>query len=137
FREEVDDGDDIGTPLVATRTDPDRVARLAGLAVRHARLRHTRPADERVAVVLSAYPTRRSRLGNAVGLDTPASAIDLLPALAAAGYGLDPAAIPPTGDALMATLADRLTYDRPTLTPHQAALGAGRLPAEDSRAPFA
>ena len=33
-----------------------------------------RRRERRVAIVLSAYPTKRSRLGNAVGLDTPASA---------------------------------------------------------------
>jgi cobaltochelatase CobN len=135
FREEVDDGEDIGTPLVATRTDPDRVARLAGLAVRHARLRHGRPADKRVAVVLSAYPTKRSRLGNAVGLDTPASAIDLLHALAGAGYEFGD--VPADGDALMAALADGLTYDRPQLTPHQVGLAPGRLAAADYSAWFA
>jgi cobaltochelatase CobN len=37
----------------------------------------------------------------------------------------------------MAELADRLTYDQPTLTPTQAALGAGRLPAADYTAWFA
>ena len=137
FREEVDDGAEIGTPLVATRTDPGRVARLAGLAARHARLRRTPPDAKRIAVVLSAYPTKRSRLGNAVGLDTPASAVDLLHTLAAAGYPVAADRIPATGDALMALLADRLTYDRPTLTPAQAALGAGRLPAADYSAWFA
>ena len=39
------------------------------------------PAERRVALVLSAYPTKRSRLGNAVGLDTPASVLALLAAL--------------------------------------------------------
>ena len=34
---------------------------------------------------MSAYPTKRSRLGNAVGLDTPASVIELLHALRDAG----------------------------------------------------
>jgi cobaltochelatase CobN len=129
FKEQVDDGGELGTPVIASRTDPDRAARVAGLAVRHARLRRTAPADKRVAVVLSAYPTKRSRLGNAVGLDTPASVIDLLHALRDEGYRVD--RIPDDGDALMAELADRLTYDRPTLTPEQAALGAGRMAVAD------
>lgn len=135
FKEQVDDGGELGTPVVASRTDPDRTARVAGLAVRHARLRRLPPAEARVAVVLSAYPTKRSRLGNAVGLDTPASVIDLLHALRGAGYRVDH--IPDDGDALMADLADRLTYDRPTLTPDQAALAAGRLPAAEYSAWFA
>jgi cobaltochelatase CobN len=129
FKEEVDDGGELGTPLVASRTDPGRTARLAALAARHARLRRTPAGDKRVAVVLSAYPTKRSRLGNAVGLDTPASVIDLLHALRGAGYRVDD--FPADGDGLMALLADRLTYDRPTLTPAQAAAGAGRLPAAE------
>jgi cobaltochelatase CobN len=135
FREEVDDGADLGTPLVAHRTDPDRVARVAGIAARHARLRRTPDDAKRVAVVLSAYPTKRSRLGNAVGLDTPASVIHLLHALRDAGYRVDD--VPPDGDTLMATLADRLTYDSRTLTAAQAALGAGRLPRDAYEAWFA
>ena len=47
-----------------------------------------RTADKRVAVMLSSYPTRHSRVGNAVGLDTPASAVALLRAMREAGYDL-------------------------------------------------
>jgi cobaltochelatase CobN len=104
FKETVDDGDRLGAPVTAYRTRPDRVARVAGLAVRLASLRRVPSAERRVAVVLSAYPTKRSRLGNAVALDTPASVIDLLHALAGAGYRVD--RIPPDGDTLMAELAD-------------------------------
>ena len=74
-------------------------------------------ADRRIAVVLSAYPTKRARLGNAVGLDTPASAIALLRALRAAGYRVD--RIPADGDALMDELAAGFTYDQPPLGPAQ------------------
>src|SRR6185312_3704033 len=38
--------------------DPERAARVAGLAVGHARLRHVPNADKRIALVLSAYPTK-------------------------------------------------------------------------------
>jgi cobaltochelatase CobN len=110
FKEEVDDGSDLGAPITAYRTVPDRRARVAGIAVGLARLRHLAPAERKVAIVLSAYPTKRSRLGNAVGLDTPASVVELLSALAAAGYRV--ARIPETPDALMAELADHLTYAR-------------------------
>ncbi|HWN26014.1 MAG TPA: cobaltochelatase subunit CobN, partial [Actinomycetospora sp.] len=58
--------------------DPERAARVAGLAVSHARLRHVPNADKRIALVLSAYPTKHARIGNAVGLDTPASVVRLL-----------------------------------------------------------
>src|SRR5699024_4352232 len=68
--------------------DPERCARLAGIAVSHARLRHVPPAEKRIAVVLSAYPTKHSRIGNAVGLDTPRSLVRLLRRLRADGYDL-------------------------------------------------
>ncbi|MFG1603979.1 cobaltochelatase subunit CobN [Actinoplanes sp. NPDC049265] len=66
--------------------DPERAARVAGIAVKHARLRHIPPAERRVVLMLSAYPTKHSRIGNAVGLDTPQSTVRLLAALRDAGY---------------------------------------------------
>jgi cobaltochelatase CobN len=66
--------------------DDERAARVAGIAVAHARLRHVPPAERRIVLMLSAYPTKHSRIGNAVGLDTPASTVALLAALRQAGY---------------------------------------------------
>ena len=80
FKEIDDDG------LISYVADAERCARVAGLAVRHAQLRHVAPADKRVALVFSAYPTKHARIGNAVGLDTPASAVALLRAMRAHGY---------------------------------------------------
>ncbi|MFD4326832.1 cobaltochelatase subunit CobN [Nocardioides sp. NPDC058538] len=68
--------------------DPERTARVARIAVNHARLRHTPNPDKRLALVLSAYPTKHSRIGNAVGLDTPVSAIRMLRRLREEGYDL-------------------------------------------------
>jgi len=127
YNEEVDDGDSLGVAVNAYRTVPDRLARVAGLAARLARLRATPPAARRVAIVLSAYPTKRSRIGNAVALDTPASIIALLHALAAAGYRVD--RIPADGDALMAELIDAFSYEHDSLTPAQLAGAPGRWPA--------
>lgn len=66
--------------------DPERAARVAGIATAHARLRHIPPAERRIVLMLSAYPTKHSRIGNAVGLDTPASTVALLAALRDHGY---------------------------------------------------
>ena len=78
--------------------DHERCRRVAELAVNHARLRYLPPSQRKIAVVLSAYPTKHSRIGNAVGLDTPVSVIRLLRAMRAAGYDLGPeGAIPGTG----------------------------------------
>ena len=48
----------------------------------------SRRASGKIAIVLSAYPTKHSRIGNAVGLDTPVSLIRLLRAMREAGYDL-------------------------------------------------
>ena len=63
-----------GCPVYAA--DPERAARVAGIAVAHARLRHV-PQRRQAAGdrAVSSYPTKHSRVGNAVGLDTPASAV--------------------------------------------------------------
>ncbi|KAA1416769.1 cobaltochelatase subunit CobN [Nocardioides humilatus] len=68
--------------------DAERCARVAGLAVNYARLRKVPNAEKRLALMLSAYPTKHSRVGNAVGLDTPVSTVRLLRRLRDAGYDL-------------------------------------------------
>ncbi len=80
--------DDQGLPHYVA--DPERADRVARLAVNHARLRRIPKAAKRLALVLSAYPTKRARIGNAVGLDTPVSAIRLLRRLRDEGYDLGP-----------------------------------------------
>jgi cobaltochelatase CobN len=78
--------------------DHERCRRVAEIAVNHARLRQIPAAQRRITIVLSAYPTKHSRIGNAVGLDTPVSVIKLLRAMRAAGYDLGtPGDIPGTG----------------------------------------
>ncbi len=78
--------------------DHERCRRVAEIAVNHARLRHIPAEQRRIAIVLSAYPTKHSRIGNAVGLDTPVSVIKLLRAMRQAGYDLGtPGEIPGTG----------------------------------------
>jgi cobaltochelatase CobN len=88
--------------------DPERAARVAGIAVRHARLRHIPNADKRIVLMLSAYPTKHARIGNAVGLDTPASAVALIRAMAEAGYdvGSFPGVAEQDGNALIHALID-------------------------------
>lgn len=81
----------------------DRVDFTAALAASWARLRRTPRTARRIALVLANYPNRDGRIGNGVGLDTPASAVIVLRALAAAGYRVADA--PATGDALVQRLA--------------------------------
>jgi cobaltochelatase CobN len=93
--------------IVVPRVAPDRVAFVAELAANWARLRRTAPADRRIALVLANYPNRDGRIGNGVGLDTPASAAAILSALADAGYATGDA--PQNGAALMATMLAGVT----------------------------
>ncbi|MBV9143846.1 MAG: cobaltochelatase subunit CobN [Pseudonocardiales bacterium] len=109
--------------------DPERAARVAGIAVALARLRHVPAPDKRLGIVLSAYPTKHARVGNAVGLDTPASAVVLLRALAQAGYhlgDLDVKAL--EGDALIHQLIAAGGHDMEWLTEEQMAGAAIRVP---------
>ncbi len=65
---------------------PDRVARVAGLALRFAALRRKPNRDKRVAFVLTNSPGKAAKIGNAVGLDAPASLLRVLAAMRDAGY---------------------------------------------------
>ncbi|MDX0456797.1 cobaltochelatase subunit CobN [Sinorhizobium medicae] len=77
----------------------DRVRFAARLASNWARLRRTQPQRRRVAIVMANYPNRDGRLGNGVGLDTPAGTIEVLRAMATEGYAVGD--VPEDGDALM------------------------------------
>ena len=117
--------------------DDERAARVAGIAVRHARLRHIPNAEKRIALVLSAYPTKHSRIGNAVGLDTPASAVALLRRLRDEGYDFGDEEVPGLasgdGDELIYALIEAGGHDQEWLTEEQLARNPVRIPAADYR----
>jgi cobaltochelatase CobN len=99
--------------IVVPRVAPDRVAFVADLAAGWARLRRTPVASRRVALVLANYPNRDGRIGNGVGLDTPASAASILSSLSAAGYDVGDA--PQDGAALMQHMTSGVTNDLSSL----------------------
>ena len=90
-------------PIVAYAPRPDRIEFSAALARAWIALAATPAAERRIGIVLANYPNRDGRLGNGVGLDTPAGTLELLGAMAAAGYAVD--GIPADGNALMGALA--------------------------------
>ena len=132
FKEIDDEG------LISYVADPERCARVAGLAVRHARLRRIDPSDKRVGLVFSAYPTKHARIGNAVGLDTPASAVALLRAMRDAGYDIGdvPGVDASDGDALVHALIERGGQDPAWLTEGQLVGNPIRVSAKDYGAWF-
>ena len=139
FKEIGDDG------LPWYRPDHERCDRVAGIAVRHGRLRHIPPAERRVAIMLSAYPTKHSRIGNAVGLDTPQSLLRLLDAMRGAGYDIGPSSgegsVPGIAendsDKLIHTLIAAGGQDPDWLTEESLAANPIRLSAADYREWFA
>ncbi|MDP2375520.1 cobaltochelatase subunit CobN [Reyranella sp.] len=67
-------------------SDPDRVDYVARLVAAWARLARKERPERRLALVLSDYPARGGRTGYAVGLDTSASAAEILRLLRSEGY---------------------------------------------------
>jgi cobaltochelatase CobN len=119
----------VGTEVLHYEPDRERCGRLGRLAVRHARLRHTPPRDARIAIVLSSFPTKHGRVGNAVGLDTPASAVALLHALGEQGYDIGEPF--DDGDALIHALIAAGGHDQEFLTDEQLAGAHARLPVSE------
>ena len=130
FKEVVSEDETVGGVVTQYVPVADRVREVAGLAMRMARLRQTPPAAKRVAVLLSSYPTKAARIGNAVGLDSLASLMNLLQALREAGYDLGET-LPSDGDELIHTLIDRGSYDKEFLTEAQLQSASGQIHAED------
>jgi cobaltochelatase CobN len=116
------------------RADPERAARVAGIAVRHAVLSRKADADKKVGILLSSYPTKHARIGNAVGLDTPASAVRLLRAMREAGYTIGE--FPEDGDQLIHSLIAAGGHDVEWLTEDQLATATARVPLREYEAWF-
>ena len=128
FKEEVD-----GT--VRYVADPERCRAVARLAVAHARLRSKPSKDKKLAIVLSSYPTKNARVGNAVGLDTPQSALTLLRRLRDEGYSVGE--LPEGGDELIHDLIEAGAYDREYLSSAQMRMSPAAQPAAAYTGAFA
>jgi cobaltochelatase CobN len=98
--------------LVGYRPVADRIAFVADLARNWARLKAKPAAERRVAIILANYPNKDGRIGNGVGLDTPASAVTILRALKAAGYRVTDD-MPETGAELLERLLAGPSNARP------------------------
>jgi cobaltochelatase CobN len=83
---------------------PDRIDFVAQLAANWLRLARTLAEERKVALVLANYPNRDGRIGNGVGLDTPAGTLNVLRALKDAGY--DTGELPKDGDTIVTRLLE-------------------------------
>ncbi|GFM88447.1 cobaltochelatase subunit CobN [Pseudomonas cichorii] len=95
--------------VVCYRAHPERMDFVAQLARRWIELARLPNASKRVALILANYPTRDGRIGNGVGLDTPAAALNILRAMQGEGYPL--AQLPESGTALIQQLLGGVTND--------------------------
>ena len=95
--------------VVCYRAHVERMDFVAELARKWAALARLPNADKRVALVLANYPTRDGRIGNGVGLDTPAAALNILRAMQQQGYPV--ADLPDSGTALIHALLGGVTND--------------------------
>ena len=98
------------TNIIAYKSVPDRIEFVADLAASWARLRNAKASERKIALILANYPTKNGRIGNGVGLDTPAGTIEVLNALKKNGY--DVSVIPESGNDLINSLLEGPTNDR-------------------------
>ena len=106
-----------GQPISQYEGNQERILSLVGLANRFAALALKENKDKKISIVLTNYPTQNARIGNAVGLDTPASLICILKELKEQGYTVE--SIPENGDDLIHSLIDQISYDTEFLTDDQ------------------
>jgi len=99
--------------VVSYALQPERASFVAQLAKRYCVLASKPNAEKRIALMLANYPTRDGRIGNGVGLDTPASTINILRALEDADYPISN--VPETGNKLIEELLGAVTNNPATL----------------------
>lgn len=89
----------IETNIIRHEPHLDGVKYVAELASNWCQIKAAKNTDKKVALILANYPNQDGRLANGVGLDTPASTVEVLSALDKEGYGVENA--PTTSDELM------------------------------------
>jgi cobaltochelatase CobN len=87
----------------------ERIDRVAGIAARLARLQSLPNSYKRIAFVLTNSSSKAAQVGNAVGLDSPASLLNLLRAMKGRRYSIGK--LPESADELIHDLLSRGTYD--------------------------
>ncbi|MEG4624046.1 cobaltochelatase subunit CobN [Microcoleus sp. w1-18aA5] len=100
---------ELETDVVGYVAAGDRIQFVADLTANWVKMKQTPAANRRIAIILANYPTRNARLANGVGLDTPASCVEILKAMQQAGYQIEN--IPANGNELIELLTSGVTND--------------------------
>lgn len=91
----------------------ERAQFIAQLANNYSGLASKKNNHKRIGIILANYPTKDGRIGNGVGLDTPASTMNILQALQEQAYPVE--GIPENGTALITELLGSVTNNPNTL----------------------
>ncbi len=102
------------TAVVHYHLHQERAQFVVCLAKKYSELAAKANQAKRIALIVANYPTKDGRIGNGVGLDTPASTINVLQALASAGYPVEN--IPDNGTELIRQLLGSITNNPDTLS---------------------
>ena len=97
------------TDVIVYESVEDRLNFVSELAANFIKLNHTPVKERKIALILANYPNKDGRIANGVGVDTPASCINILQALQEEGYSIKD--IPRTGDELIQRLTQGITND--------------------------
>ncbi|EAM52949.1 cobaltochelatase subunit CobN [Crocosphaera watsonii WH 8501] len=97
------------TDVIVYESVEDRLNFVSELAANFIKLNHTPVKERKIALILANYPNKDGRIANGVGLDTPASCINILQALQEEGYSIKD--IPRTGNELIQRLTQGITND--------------------------
>jgi cobaltochelatase CobN len=89
---------------------PERINKIVRLGLNWAKLRRLPNSEKRVAIIFHNYPPRNDNIGNAHGLDSAASVMNITRCLQEQGYLLDH--LPENGPKLMDKIINGLTNER-------------------------
>ena len=95
------------TPIVSFKACDDRINFVTAHTAAWARLAIKSNCNKKIAIILANYPNKNGRIGNGVGLDTPASVIEIISRLKLNGYNIKNA--PKSSKDLMDTLVSGVT----------------------------
>jgi cobaltochelatase CobN len=87
----------------------ERISRVAAMAARLVDLQQKPNSEKKIAFVLTNASSKAAQIGNAVGLDAPASLLNLLRAMRGRGYEID--TLPDHSDTLFHELLSAGSYD--------------------------
>lgn len=109
FKSVVKNHPQLETDIIIYEPLENRVNYIAQLAKKWINLSQIKNSEKKIALILANYPNKDGRIANGVGLDTPASCINILRALKANNYNIQN--IPEDGDKLIFQLIEGVTND--------------------------